>query len=314
MALSKLTDALNKISSLPTVIRGQATMVKAAFDHDVNVVKDYINNTLIPEIEDTFESKDNITNNRKLSDTGDFKGTWNGLTPVQSDPGIQAIVNALKGDMSTDYSPTSAYALGDYCIYQSVLYKCTTAITIPEPWNASKWTLATMDTELKSKFDKAKITRTAETNDQNYVPSSEVTHSLQTQVTELNDNLVVGTWTPQLKDGNGNLLAQTTQFGKYERHGKKVTANFNLIVGGLNSASGQVFLTGLPFTEDTGYVYASVFHFTTADSTVECVEGLVTGGSITLRIKKSGIVMTALLTSTIPIDLAIAGTITYYIA
>lgn len=46
MALSKLTTELNTISELDTVIRNQATTVKAAFDHDVNVVKDYINNTL----------------------------------------------------------------------------------------------------------------------------------------------------------------------------------------------------------------------------------------------------------------------------
>lgn len=49
MALTKLTTTLNKISSLATTIRGQATTVKAAFDYDVNVVKDFINDTLTEE-------------------------------------------------------------------------------------------------------------------------------------------------------------------------------------------------------------------------------------------------------------------------
>lgn len=92
MALTKLTTVLNKISSLANTIRGQATTVKAAFDYDVNVVKDFINDTLIPEIEATFTTKTDITTNRKLSASGDFTGTWNGLTPVESDPGLQATV------------------------------------------------------------------------------------------------------------------------------------------------------------------------------------------------------------------------------
>lgn len=93
MALSKLTTELNKISTLETVIRDQAVTVKAAFDHDVNVVKDYINNTLVPEIEVKLETKDDIATKRKLSDTGNFTGTWNGHEMVETDPGIQIVVN-----------------------------------------------------------------------------------------------------------------------------------------------------------------------------------------------------------------------------
>ena len=93
MALTKLTAALDKISSLATLITGQATTVKGAFDHDVNVVKDYINEILIPEVEDKFETKEDLATNRKLSPTGDFTGTWGGKTMVETDPGIQIVVN-----------------------------------------------------------------------------------------------------------------------------------------------------------------------------------------------------------------------------
>ena len=60
MALPRLTTVLNKISSLATTIRGQATTVKAAFDHDVNEVKDYINDTLLPAIEDDFATTEDL--------------------------------------------------------------------------------------------------------------------------------------------------------------------------------------------------------------------------------------------------------------
>lgn len=136
MALTKLTTVLNKISTLANMIVGQATTVKTAFDYDVNVVKDYINDTLTAEIDtmdaenvkktgdqtidgvktfvkspivptpttdmqtatkkyvdDNFTSKTEITTSRKLSALGDFSGTWNGKTMVETDPGIQIVVN-----------------------------------------------------------------------------------------------------------------------------------------------------------------------------------------------------------------------------
>lgn len=92
MALTKLTTVLNKISTLANTITGQATTVKTAFDYDVNVVKDYINDTLTEEMDATFETKDNITTNRKLSATGDFTGTLIGLPIVAADPGLSTIV------------------------------------------------------------------------------------------------------------------------------------------------------------------------------------------------------------------------------
>jgi len=42
---------------------------------------------------------------------------------------------------ATAYSAASTYALGALALYQGNVYKCTTAITTPEAWNASHWTL-----------------------------------------------------------------------------------------------------------------------------------------------------------------------------
>lgn len=38
------------------------------------------------------------------------------------------------------YDPTETYALGSYCIYGGVLYRCSTAITTAEAWTVGHWT------------------------------------------------------------------------------------------------------------------------------------------------------------------------------
>lgn len=50
--------------------------------------------------------------------------------------------------LATLYSSSKTYAVGDYCIYNDVLYKCTTAITTAEAWTAAHWTAVTVGDEL----------------------------------------------------------------------------------------------------------------------------------------------------------------------
>lgn len=51
MSLTKLTENLNKVSSLPDKPTLQADELKAIFDEAGNVIKNYINDTLTEEIE-----------------------------------------------------------------------------------------------------------------------------------------------------------------------------------------------------------------------------------------------------------------------
>lgn len=50
---------------------------------------------------------------------------------------------------SDEFSKLSTYNVGDYCIYQSVLYKCTTEINTAGEWDATKWKTTAIDKELK---------------------------------------------------------------------------------------------------------------------------------------------------------------------
>lgn len=72
---------------------------------------------------------------------------------------ITGAVNEVKGiaddaqdlaeNISDEYSSSSAYAKGDYCIHNNTLYKCTTAIgSGGEAWNASHWIATKCDDEL----------------------------------------------------------------------------------------------------------------------------------------------------------------------
>ena len=67
---------------------------------------------------------------------------------------IDAEAGRQRGNFAGTYSTTSGYAVGDYCIYQGNLYRCTTAIgSSGENWTAAHWTSVKVGTELKGLSD-----------------------------------------------------------------------------------------------------------------------------------------------------------------
>lgn len=65
MSISKLNENLNIISSLPDKPTLDASGLKSKFDEGNNIIKDFINSTLIPEVE---EGQAELVNN--LTDGG----------------------------------------------------------------------------------------------------------------------------------------------------------------------------------------------------------------------------------------------------
>ena len=54
---------------------------------------------------------------------------------------VSAINEALsQANLARAYDNTATYTVNDYVIYQTILYKCTTAVTIPEDFDSTKWT------------------------------------------------------------------------------------------------------------------------------------------------------------------------------
>ena len=57
---------------------------------------------------------------------------------------------AAASNTAPAYSSSATYAVGDYCVYNSQLYRCTTAITTAEAWTAAHWTAVTVGGEISS--------------------------------------------------------------------------------------------------------------------------------------------------------------------
>lgn len=72
------------------------------------------------------------------------------VAPTSSVPTYQEIIAqydamvaataAANGAIAATYSGSATYKVGDYCIHDGGLYRCTTAIATAEAWNAAHWT------------------------------------------------------------------------------------------------------------------------------------------------------------------------------
>ena len=77
---------------------------------------------------------------------------WDAVTVGERLTIDETDISKLKVDLAAAYSASSTYAIGDYCLYDGQLYRCTTAITTAEAWNAIRWTATSVEAELKSIF------------------------------------------------------------------------------------------------------------------------------------------------------------------
>lgn len=74
--------------------------------------------------------------------------------------------NAADGALASiadEYLSTNTYAVNDLVIYNSLLYKCNTAISTPEAWNASHWTRVSVETQLNTKANSSSLATVATT-------------------------------------------------------------------------------------------------------------------------------------------------------
>ena len=68
---------------------------------------------------------------------------------------IDNVIYAVGGDSANQniadaFSELQTYAVGDYCIYESILYKCTTAVQTAGAWDSTKWTSCVVTDEMGS--------------------------------------------------------------------------------------------------------------------------------------------------------------------
>ena len=51
-------------------------------------------------------------------------------------------------DSTEEYSSIKTYRVGDYCVYQGLLWRCTRAVTVPTQFDQTHWTVTTVKEEI----------------------------------------------------------------------------------------------------------------------------------------------------------------------
>ena len=86
-------------------------------------------------------------NNIETPETWD-SSNWTAVVVTDELSVYDSAIRSLFRDTANHYSPYSTYSVGDYCLYNELLYRCTTAITTAEAWTAAHWTQVTIGDEL----------------------------------------------------------------------------------------------------------------------------------------------------------------------
>ena len=95
---------------------------------------------------------------QSLGDISDAIGedfTHNSLNTTSKN--LVGAINEVANDknLSDTYDPTATYAVGDYCIYNTTLYKCVTAVETAENFDSNKWERCLITNEMGGKGSSA---------------------------------------------------------------------------------------------------------------------------------------------------------------
>lgn len=124
---------------------GEGDMKKSVYDSDLAVANA---GGIGAFVSDAVSGKVDKVEGKGLS-TNDYDDTEKGKVADNT-----AAIESISGDISDAYDSTHTYNVGDYCIYENTLYKCNTAIAIPEAFTPAKWTATNAGNEIASKQSK----------------------------------------------------------------------------------------------------------------------------------------------------------------
>ena len=162
---------------------------------------------------------------------------------------IDAEAGRQRGNFAGTYSTTSGYAVGDYCIYQGNLYRCTTAIgSSGENWTAGHWTSVKVGTELKGLSDQIAIQSVT------FTPVTGVSASA-VNIYRIGD-LMIGSM--YLKITDTTLLAVNKTLGTYS----VTLANTDKLQGiGQGNRIGYFMNNGNKLTVDNNYALPDIGNY-----------------------------------------------------
>lgn len=116
-----------------------------------------------------------MKNNADAASTADTKATNAGTAATNADTKATNAKSAADGAIASiadTFSDTNTYVVDDIVMYNSLLYKCTTAVTTPGAWTGSaNWERTTVEDILDTKADTSDIPTNVSqlTNDAGYL-------------------------------------------------------------------------------------------------------------------------------------------------
>lgn len=108
----------------------------------------------------------------------------------------------IKAMISDAYSDSATYAVGDYCIYDQAMYKCTVGISEPEEFAPVHWERVSVAGEMKEIARKIK---------EDYRETAE---ELQTIINDINDGVDVRTQTKDTVFNSDGSITETLADGR----------------------------------------------------------------------------------------------------
>lgn len=205
--------------------------------------------------------------------------------------------------MSSEYSSSATYDIGDYCTYDNKIYRCTTAITSEETWNAAHWTSVLLTDEIKSKgtVNSVKIGNTEYTPTSGVVtlPNASImidgtTVAFKNDSAQLNfisgDNVEI---TPKSATTSRISVSVNAKSRPIQLNGTEILGNnttpLNLVEGSgvsLSNSGGSVTISS--YGPDTTYTFANGINGFTVTPSDGSAQTVTVTPSITNNITGSG--------------------------
>lgn len=136
-----VTTLQNEVGS--SGLTGRITTI----ENDIDNIETEIGSVTLPTTAQSLTGA--IAELKSVNDTQNTNISNNATAIAQVTGSIEG-VSQLAYTIANVYDSTSTYAIGDYAIVNNTLYKCITAITVGESFDASKWTSVKVMDEIPS--------------------------------------------------------------------------------------------------------------------------------------------------------------------
>ena len=138
--------ALTPLNKHTYVFRGEpvsSANLNEIQDCIVELQTEYTDPADVGDVTDLETTATNIVGaiNEVLGDVGDVDDRVTAL---------DAKADTINGNISDAYA-RGTYKVGELCIHDNTLYRCTTAITTAEDWTAAHWTATTIAEEIENR-------------------------------------------------------------------------------------------------------------------------------------------------------------------